>query len=104
MAVKVSIVVFWVVMLYGLADAYNTSEKYITSIFRAEIRTEAIHSSKTLVATYKTIQHHNPEDNNQDVNIIKLLYSATNKLQQTDSYHATNAASHLDTEKEHVHY
>jgi hypothetical protein len=39
-----------------------------TEFFRVVIlKMEAICSFETLVTTYKTTQHHNPEDHNQDL-------------------------------------
>jgi hypothetical protein len=56
----VLIVVFWVVMPYGL------------------LKMEMIHSSETLVTTYKTTLHHNPEDHEQQCDCHESLKSWKN--------------------------
>jgi hypothetical protein len=59
MAVKMSILVFWVFTPCGLADRTNVSEKNTASTFRAG----GLCSSETLrstYTTYKSTRHYNP--------------------------------------------
>jgi hypothetical protein len=51
-------------------------EEYTTSTFSAEWKWQLC-SSDTLVPTYKTTQHHNPEDYNTNINLswnLQILY------------------------------
>jgi hypothetical protein len=50
MAVKMSVLVFWVVMLCGLVGRYHHFEEHTVFFFRAE---EAVCLSKMLVCMYK---------------------------------------------------
>jgi hypothetical protein len=56
----VSVVVFWVVTPYSLVVVTNIPEDYIT---------------KTLVTTYKTAWHPNPEDHDQQLLCCENLES-----------------------------
>jgi hypothetical protein len=56
---KISMVVFWVIMAHDLADGYHALEEHITSTFTMEM--ELIHSSKMLTTT----RHQNPADHHQ---------------------------------------
>jgi hypothetical protein len=54
MAVKMSVMVFWVLTLYGLVGSYQ-------------------HFGGIFVTTYKTIWHHNPEDM---INITSVIHNS----------------------------
>jgi hypothetical protein len=59
MVVKMLIMVFWVVMPCSLVGSYHCFGG--TSALKMKV----IHSSEMMVTTYKTTQHHIPEDHNQ---------------------------------------
>jgi hypothetical protein len=50
----------------------NISEGLIASIFGVDV--EAISSSKTLITTCKTTQHHNLEGKNPSIHILRTGY------------------------------
>jgi hypothetical protein len=58
--VKMSVFVFWAVMLCGLVDRQNISEEHTAFILALKI--EGNMFLKMLVSAYKATQHYNPED------------------------------------------
>jgi hypothetical protein len=68
-AVKIRIVIFWSVMSCSLVGAYqHFKEVYHLSLQLRSVsvlKTEPMCSSKRLVTTYKTTEHHNVEDHNR---------------------------------------
>jgi hypothetical protein len=50
---KISMVVFWVIMAHDLADGYHALEEHITSTFTVEM--ELTHSSKMFRAVFWVI-------------------------------------------------
>jgi hypothetical protein len=62
MAVKMSRLVFWVVIPCGLVGRYKLFGGTYHLHFQTDLKMEVVCSSETLISTYKSTQHYNPED------------------------------------------
>jgi hypothetical protein len=60
-----SIANFWVVMPCDLVGDYKRFGRTYSLHFQGEVKMAAFLSSETLITTYKTSRHHNPEDHDQ---------------------------------------
>jgi hypothetical protein len=71
-SLNMSILLFWVVTLYGLVGRYQRfREIFCLHCPASSLKMETVFFSETLVSTYKSTWWHNPEEHQQS--ILRLL-------------------------------